>query len=129
MGVFIVEGATLLCPMGASPSQLRVTSQMKVQFGGKRAATIKDAAPGANIAPFGMCSSLLNPAVASATAAALGVLTPQPCTFSCAGSWIPTQFKVTAGGAPCLTTGATVVCTTGMQVINVQNPGQTKCLG
>ena len=38
-----------------------------------------DNQPIANIAPFGVCISLANPAVAAATAAAMGVLVPLPC--------------------------------------------------
>jgi Domain of unknown function (DUF4280) len=42
-------------------------------------ATAADTIPGTNIPTFGMCMSLGNPAVAMATSAANGVLTPQPC--------------------------------------------------
>ncbi len=127
MGLFVVEGAALACPMGAAPGTLHVTSQMKCMFGGKLAATINDAVTGTNITPFGMCSSLANPAVASATSAAAGVLTPQPCAFMPSGTWIPTQTKVIAGVAPCLTNDAKIMCSIGMQTITITNPGQTKC--
>jgi hypothetical protein len=42
-------------------------------------ANIMDHIPMVNIMPFGMCTSIANPAVAAATTAALGVLTPMPC--------------------------------------------------
>ena len=57
--------------------------------GGPLAATIMDYAPLVNILPFGMCSSLANPSVASATAAALGVLTPMPCIPVIPAPWVP----------------------------------------
>ena len=125
MSAFVTEGAVMTCPMGASPSTLQVTSQRKVLCNGKRVATLQDASM-ANIGSFGMCSSIANPQVASATAAAMGVLTPQPCMFSSAGSWIPEQAKVLVDGKPALTNGATIMCTTGMQVCSITNPAQTK---
>lgn len=127
MSAFVTEGAVITCPMGAAPANLKVTSQSKVLYDGKPVATIQDASA-ANVGSFGMCSSLANPQVASATAAALGVLTPQSCTFSSAGSWIPEQTKVCADGKPCLTTGAQVFCTTGMQMCTIAGPSQTKVI-
>ena len=126
MGAYVTDGATIICPFGTSPATLRVTSQMKVKMNGKPVATIQDASFPINIPGFGMCTSLTNPAVASATAAALGVLTPQPCTFSSAGTWFPTQMKVTACGKPCLTSGAQIMCMTGFQQCSVTNTGQFK---
>ncbi|MEO0948583.1 MAG: DUF4280 domain-containing protein, partial [Cyanobacteria bacterium J06641_5] len=80
MGTQVVAGAMLQCSFGAAPSSLIVVPKgPPVMAGGPLAATIMDYAPLVNILPFGMCSSLANPSVASATAAALGVLTPMPC--------------------------------------------------
>ena len=98
MGVLTVTGAKCICSFGSSPCTLAVTSQLTCMADGKPIATIQDMQPGANLATFGMCSSLANPAVASATAAALGVLTPQPCTMVPAGTWTPTNPKVMAKG-------------------------------
>ena len=95
---------------------------------GKPVATIQDMQPGANLPTFGMCTSLANPAVAAATAAALGVLTPQPCTLVPAGTWIPSNPKVLIGGIPCLTSDATLMCGLGAGTIKIVNPGQAKTI-
>lgn len=76
--VTCVLTANMTCSFGAAPSVLSVTSDPTVLAESKPLATITDYAPIANIPPFGVCSSLANPTVASATAAALGVLTPMP---------------------------------------------------
>ena len=127
MGQVVVTGATCACTFGAAPSSINATSQTKVMVSGKPAATIQDCQP-TNITPFGMCSSLANPAVAAATAAALGVLTPQPCTFTPAGTWIPTQTKCIAGGKPVLTNDAKLTCALGAGMISITNPGQAKTI-
>ena len=113
------------CTMGTAPAPVKVTSQTKVLAGGKPAATIQDCQGVANVGPFGMCTSLANPAVASATAAALGVLTPQPCMPVPAGSWIPTKPKVLVGGKPCLTSDCKLMCAYAGS-ISMTNPGQVK---
>lgn len=113
MGLVVVTGALIQCPFGTVPANLTVTSQSVVLAEGKPAATIQDSAPNVNISGCGMCSSLANPQVASATAAALGVLTPQPCIPAVAGTWIPSQMTCLADGKPCLTGEATAVCSYG----------------
>ncbi len=125
MSQAVVVGANCLCTFGTAPAPLKVTSQSTVLFEGKPVATIQDAAPMSNVGPFGMCTTLSNPAVASATAAALGVLTPQPCTPVPAGTWIPTQTKDLIGGKPCLTQDCKLMCSYGGQ-ITISMPGQTK---
>lgn len=127
MGQVVTTGAQCACTFGAAPGTINVTSQQKVMVCGKVAATIQDC-QSANITPFGMCSSLANPAVASATAAALGVLTPQPCTLVPAGTWIPTQPKVLVGGKPVLTNEAKLTCALGAGMISITNPGQFKTI-
>lgn len=56
-----------------------------------------------------------------------GVLTPQPCIPVIAGTWTAVQTKCIAGGKPCLTTGATAVCSYG-GTLSIINPGQTTVL-
>ena len=127
MGVFVCTGAQCMCSFGTTPSVVNATSQPDKLAEGKPMATINDCQPNTNIPPFGMCSSMANPAVASATAAAMGVLTPQPCTMVPAGTWIPTQTTVLAGGSPCLTNDCTMMCAFAGQ-IKITNPGQTKVI-
>lgn len=126
MGLVVVTGAKCTCSFGSVPGNLNVTSQMTCLVEGKPAATIMDMQPNVNITSFGMCTSLANPAVASATAAALGVLTPQPCTMVPAGPWTPTNPKVLVGGKPCLTDSAALTCALGAGAIKITLPGQYK---
>ncbi len=125
MSLLCAVGANLLCSFGTAPAPLKVTSQSIVLCEGKPAATIQDAAPMSNIGPFAMCTSLANPQVAAATAAALGVLTPQPCIPAPAGIWIPTKPKVLIGGKPCLTQDCKLMCSYAGS-ISITLPGQTK---
>ena len=79
MGKMVVNGAQLECSFGAAPSAFGVIDP-RVKGGGAFAANVMDNKPAFNVKPFGMCKSLANPTVASATSAAMGTLTPQPCT-------------------------------------------------
>lgn len=128
MGVVVVSGATCNCSFGTTACALQVTSQLKCMADGKPIATVQDVQPGTNLATFGMCSSMANPAVASATAAALGVLTPQPCTLIPAGVWSSSNPKVMIGGKPCMTNESTLMCGMGMGTIKVLSAGQTKVI-
>ena len=123
MGVIVVTGAMMLSPFGTAPANLSVTSQSVVLAEGKAVATIQDSAPNVNIPGFGMCSSLANPQVASATAAALGVLTPQPCVPAVAGTWLPAQTVCLADGKPCLTSDAAAICSYG-GTLSIVDAGQ-----
>ena len=126
MGAIVVSGAVLQCPFGVAPSNLNVTSQSTCIVSGQPAATIQDAQGMVNIQPFGMCTSLANPQVAAATAAALGVLTPQPCMPQTAGMWIPTSPTTMIDGKPCLTSDCKIICSNGMGTIQITSPGQMK---
>lgn len=126
MGIVVVNGAKLMCPFGTMMSTLTVTSQLMVLGCSKPIATIMDMAPYSNIPPFGMCTSLANPQVASATAAAFGVLTPQPCMFVPTGPWQPTKPTVLVGKKPVLTQDSMLLCGMGMGQLSIVFPGQTK---
>jgi hypothetical protein len=77
-GKLVNAGSLLTCTQGAAPAALMVVVTTTTAQG-PPAANIMDCAPLTNIPTFGMCKSALNPTVAAATAAALGVLTPMPC--------------------------------------------------
>ena len=123
MATAVVSGASVKCTMGIAPGQLLVTSQATVLVGGAPAATIMDAAPMTNVTPCGMCTSMANPQVAAATAAALGVLTPMPCVPVPVGIWTCAGTPL-IGGKPALSTDATLTCSYGGS-IRVVSPGQT----
>jgi len=124
VGQIVALGAQLQCPFGVAPSALMVVPTPMVMAGGPPAATIQDSKPLVNILPFGMCSSPSNPTVATATAAALGVLTPMPCIPATTGPWTPGSPMVQLGGQPALTNTSTLMCAYG-GAITVMNPGQT----
>ena len=126
MGAVVVSGAKLMCPFGAGLGILNVTSQSAVLGCSKPVATITDIAPGSNISSFGMCCSLANPQVAAATAAALGVLTPQPCSMVPIGPWQAVKPATLVGSKPILTQEATLMCGMGMGNISIVSPGQMK---
>lgn len=128
MGMMVVTGAGCQCSFGTVPCTLQVTSQMTCMADGKPIATVQDGQPGINLPGFGMCTSLANPTVAAATAAALGVLTPQPCNLVPAGPWMAANPKVLVGGIPCLTSDAALLCGLGAGCIRTVMPGQTKAV-
>ncbi len=127
MAIPVVSGASLLCTMGLGPGTLVVSSQQKVLYSGIPAATIQDAAPMTNITPCGMCTSLANPTVASATAAALGVLTPMPCVPAPAGIWLSPGKTPLLSNIPGLANDGKLVCSYGGQ-ISITVPGQAKVM-
>jgi hypothetical protein len=122
MQPLVVSGASLACPLGTTPSVL-TTTPPPVVVATAPAAAVTDAVPGANIAPFGMCTTPTNPAVASATAAASGVLTPVPCVPVVTGPWSPGSSSVRLQGRPALTPSSTCRCAWG-GTIAVTAPGQ-----
>jgi hypothetical protein len=119
----VIMGATLQCSFGLAPSTLIVLPENKVMDEGRPAANIMDHKPMVNIMPFGMCTSLANPTVASATAAAMGVLTPMPCIPATATPWTPGSPTVQIGVFTALDNPSTCMCNWG-GVITVTNPGQ-----
>lgn len=123
MGVQVVNGALCMCSFGAAPSSLMVLPTNCVNASSQPAATIMDNIPFLNVLPFGMCMSPSNPAVAAATAAALGVLTPMPCTPVIPAPWAPGVPTVTIANQPALDNSSTLTCAYG-GVITISFPGQ-----
>jgi len=123
MPKLVVMGAMMQCPFGTTPSKLVVTSQKEVLSNGMLAATIMDFAPMSNIPPFGMCITPVNPQVAAATAAAMGVLTPQPCIPATVAPWSPGSPTHTINNLPVLNDVSKCMCSwTGL--ITITMPGQ-----
>ena len=123
MGQLVCAGALLQCSFGAAPAPLAVLPVSGVTTGAPDA-TIMDNQPIANIAPFGVCISLANPAVAAATAAAMGVLVPLPCMPVTPAPWAPGSPTVLLGNVPALNSASKLMCAYG-GVIAISMPGQT----
>lgn len=127
MAIQVCNGATLQCTFGAAPGTMIVTPENRVTASNQPAATILDNIPMKNITPFGVCASLANPQVAAATAAALGVLTPQPCIPVIPAPWAPGSPKVLINKKPALNNSSKLMCAWA-GVISVVNPGQVKVM-
>ncbi len=112
MGQQVCAGALLQCTFGAAPSALAVLPLHGV-LTGSPAATIMDNAAMLNIPPFGVCTSMANPTVAAATAAAMGALTPMPCMPLTPGPWAPGSPTVLIGGVPALNDASRLMCAWG----------------
>ncbi len=122
MGQQVCMGAMLQCTFGAAPSNLMVLPLNRT-LTGVPDANIMDNKPMVNILPFGMCSSMANPMVAAATAAALGVLTPMPCIPMTMAPWLPGAPTVLLGNMPALNNSSKLICMWG-GVIGINAPGQ-----
>ncbi len=125
MSVQVISGAQLICTFGAATSTLAVLPTKMVSCSKVPAATIMDFAPMVNIPPFGVCTSIANPIVAAATAAAFGVLTPQPCIPCTAAPWAPGAPTVTIAGQPALDNASMCMCMWAGE-ISIVSPGQTQ---
>lgn len=124
MGQQVVAGAMMMCSFGMTPSALNVLPKGQiVNAGGPMAANIMDNVPIVNIPPFGMCVTPTNPAVAAATTAALGVLTPVPCIPITVSPWAPGSPTVMVNGQPALNNTSQCMCTWG-GVITITMPGE-----
>lgn len=112
---FVHTGAKLACsfaiPMG--PASLIADPLRSIMEGGPQMANISDFKPLTNIPCMGQCSTISNPAVAAATAAKLGVLTPVPCVPVIPAPWKPGKANVLVNGMPALLNTDTLQCAWG----------------
>jgi len=103
-------GAMMQCSFGVAPSSLVVLPTNRVMTNMVPDANIMDHIPMVNIMPFGMCTSIANPTVAAATAAALGVLTPMPCIPATPAPWVAGAPTVLLGNFPSLDNVSQLMC-------------------
>ena len=117
MPQFLTTATLIECSMGAMPTPF-VADELPaaVKETGMTAATIVQILAGKNIVPFGMCKSLANPTVASATAAAQGALTPMPCTPVVVAPWSPPSACAKHLGIPLATASSVCACSFGGMV-------------
>src|ERR1051325_5637313 len=120
----VCMGAMMKCSFGMAPSALVVLPANRVNTNMVPDANIMDHIPMTNIMPFGMCTTPSTPAVAAATAAALGVLTPMPCVPVTPAPWVVGAPTVIIGNMPAPDNNSKLMCTW-VGVIQIVNPGQT----
>jgi hypothetical protein len=114
MPQFLTTGTVLECSMGAAPVPF-IADELPgaPKETGLTCATIIQMVPMKNVMTFGMCKSLANPTVASATAAAQGVLTPMPCVPATAAPWMPPSATAKHLGIPLATAQSVCACSFG----------------
>lgn len=120
MSMAVCMGAMIQCSFGNAPGILMVLPENRC-MSMTPLATVMDNKPFVNVLPFGMCSSLANPTVAAAIAAALGALTPMPCVPATMAPWTPGARTVQIGKFSALNKDSTLTCMWG-GVIQIKNP-------
>jgi hypothetical protein len=121
----VVNGAKLTCSFGTAPSNLLVLPLKRNVIVNQQRASVQDFMPMTNIMPFGLCISPSNPQVAAATAAAMGVLTPQPCLPATSAPWTPGAPTVELANQIALDSQSMCQCLWA-GVITITDPGQEK---
>ena len=120
---YVCSGAMMKCTMGSSPAKLTVLPNRMVFLAGQLMANISDHQSMVNLAPFGVCRSLAFPPTASATAAALGTLTPMPCVPNVPAPWMTGKMDYIIKGQPALLQSCKCQCMWG-GTISLINNGQ-----
>jgi len=127
MGFSLCTGGVMMCSFGVAPSSLNILPDKMTMCANKPMANIMDNKPMVNIPPFGMCQSLANPTVASATSAAMGVLTPMPCIPNTTAPWTPANPKVLVKNMPSVNDSSKLMCMWG-GLISISFAGQVKVM-
>ena len=123
MPKYVNSGAKIKCSFGSSQGLLTVLPNSTSLAGGAMA-TIMDNKSMMNIKPCGMCRSLVNPQVAAATSAAMGVLTPMPCIPNTPGPWLMGKSDFKVKNKPVLMDNARLMCSYG-GIITIASVGKT----
>ena len=103
----VVNGALLICTLGAAPSALVVLPVHRKQIEDQLAANIMDHIPLTNIMPFGACMALQG-----------------LCVPATSAPWAPGSTSVMLDEQPALDNVSTLECMVG-GTITVMDPGQT----
>ena len=114
MGELVGGGAVLRCSLGMARTVLNLPPG--------RPATVDEKEPRVHIQGFGACTSFANPSVAAATAAAMGVMTPQPCVPVIPNAWTPSSPVVLVGPQTAIDMTSTCRCQWG-GVISIEAAG------
>lgn len=122
MADFVAAFALIQCSMGTAPGPLQIVPGHAVTVNQRVVATTLDNVPMVNIPSFGMCQSPSNPTVATATTAAMGVLTPMPCIPVIPAPWTPGSVTVTISNRTVLTGSSQCLCAYG-GAITIKNSG------
>jgi hypothetical protein len=109
----LTTGCILMCTNGLAPTPFVATPKPAPMVNGALAAGTIEQIMANNVATFGACNSLANPTVASATASAMGVLTPMPCVPKIAAPWSPPTIAVKSSSLPVATVLSKCTCAFG----------------
>jgi hypothetical protein len=126
MSAAVVDGAKMQCMFGTSPGTLTILPTDMVKAESKPLGTIMDYVPMMNIGNFGMCQSMMNPMVIAATAAAMGVLTPQSCIPVVVSPWLPGALIVMSANKIVLNKDCMNSCMWAPMGISITDAGTTK---
>lgn len=118
---YVCSGAMMKCTMGSSPAKLTVLPSRTVFLAGQPQANISDHKSMVNLAPFGVCRSLAFPPTASATAAAMGTLTPMPCIHNTPAPWFVGKMDTLIKGQPALLQSCKCQCMWGGTITLINN--------
>lgn len=118
--------SVLHCIFGVTPTPLIVLPDSTVIVDVMLVGNMMQAFPIVNIPTFGLCVTITNPEVATATAAAFGVLIPMPC-IPMTEVWITEDFNELIDFIPAITQSSFVMCDWG-GMINVIFSGQITML-
>lgn len=105
------SGSTCMCDKGLAPCVVAM-GLPTVMTSMTPALNELNASPAA-LPTFGMCTSQANPTVATATSAAMGVLTPMPCVPVFIPPWSGTSTTVNLSGAPAVNAMSSLKCSWG----------------
>lgn len=128
MGVQVVTSGVMVCSFGTAPSTLiALPKGPPVVVSGLPAATIMDHLPIANIPPFVMCSSPVNPVVIAARILTKNPAQTAPCVPVTPAPWLIGSPTVIVNNFPTLNNTSKCMCVWG-GVIQITFPGQMQVM-